>query len=38
MDGDIGIFVKGGPSPGLPLEFRGENSLLLGAVRMSGFL
>ena len=29
MDGDIGVFSNGGPTPGIPLEFQGETGLLL---------
>ena len=29
MDGDIGVFSNGGMTPGVPLQFQGETSLLL---------
>ena len=29
MDGDIGVFSNGGTTPGVPLQFQGETSLLL---------
>ena len=29
VDGDIGVFSNGGTTPGVPLEFQGENGLLL---------
>ena len=29
VDGDIGVFSNGGPTPGIPLEFQGETGLLL---------
>ena len=29
VDGDIGVFSNGGPTPGIPLEFPGETGLLL---------
>ena len=29
VDGDIGVFSNGGMTPGVPLEFQGETSLLL---------
>ena len=28
MDGDFGVFSNGGQTPGVPLEFQGENGLL----------
>ena len=29
VEGDIGVFANGSPTPGVPLEFQGENGLLL---------
>ena len=29
VDGDIGVFLNGGMTPGLRLEFQGETGLLL---------
>ena len=29
VDGDIGVFLNCGTTPGVPLEFQGETSLLL---------
>ena len=29
VDGDIRVFSKGGMTPGVPLEFQGETSLIL---------
>ena len=29
MDGDIGVFLNGSMTPGVPLEFQGETGLLL---------
>ena len=28
VEGDIGVFANGSPTPGVPLEFQGENGLL----------
>ena len=36
MDGDFGVFSNGGPTPGVPLEFQGENNLLLRRSRNVG--
>ena len=36
VDRDIGVFSNGGMTPGVPLEFQGETSLLLRCNRNVG--
>ena len=36
MDGDIGVFLNGGTTPGVPLEFQGETCLRLRCDRNIG--
>ena len=36
VDGDIGVFLNGGTTPGVPLEFQGETCLRLRCDRNIG--